>query len=239
MTAHEIHALSGAYAVDALDDLERAHFEAHLALCAECRAEVASLQDTAAMFSTTSEVAPPAAMRDKLLADIKSVRPLPPLVARLDARRPRRWAGRLVAAAAVLGIAGGGFSVWQQTHDDTHQVVQNAADEVMNAADVTTVSKSIGNGTNVKVYRSEKLGRAAVKVSGLPKAPTGKVYELWLRNAHGTMIKAGFLTGSGTRDAPFDGDASDATGAGISVEPEGGSQQPTILYAIVPFEKSV
>ena len=37
----DIHALSGAYAVDALDDLERAAFERHLADCADCRAEVA------------------------------------------------------------------------------------------------------------------------------------------------------------------------------------------------------
>ncbi len=36
----DIHALSGAYAVDALDDIERAQFERHLAECAECRAEV-------------------------------------------------------------------------------------------------------------------------------------------------------------------------------------------------------
>ena len=43
----DVHALSGAYAVDALDDIERAAFERHLAACAECRAEVASLRETA------------------------------------------------------------------------------------------------------------------------------------------------------------------------------------------------
>ena len=36
----DIHALSGAYAVDAVDDLERAMFERHLAQCGTCRAEV-------------------------------------------------------------------------------------------------------------------------------------------------------------------------------------------------------
>jgi len=39
MSTHEIHALSGAYAVDALDPEERARFEEHLAACAECQAE--------------------------------------------------------------------------------------------------------------------------------------------------------------------------------------------------------
>ena len=33
----DIHALVGAYAVDALDDVERAAFERHLAECAACQ----------------------------------------------------------------------------------------------------------------------------------------------------------------------------------------------------------
>ncbi len=43
----DLHGLSGAYAVDALDDLERARFERHLAECEDCRAEVASLVEAA------------------------------------------------------------------------------------------------------------------------------------------------------------------------------------------------
>ncbi|MBU2075761.1 MAG: zf-HC2 domain-containing protein, partial [Actinobacteria bacterium] len=42
---NDVHALSGAYAVDALDDIERAQFERHLVECAECRAEVDSLRE--------------------------------------------------------------------------------------------------------------------------------------------------------------------------------------------------
>ena len=36
----DVHSLTGAYAVDALDDLERARFEQHLATCADCVAEI-------------------------------------------------------------------------------------------------------------------------------------------------------------------------------------------------------
>ena len=35
----DVHGLSGAYAVDALDEREREAFESHLAQCAECQAE--------------------------------------------------------------------------------------------------------------------------------------------------------------------------------------------------------
>src|SRR5688572_7103582 len=75
----DIHALSGAYAIDALDDIERAQFERHLARCAECRAEVESLREASAMLAETAAVEPPADLRSRLLADIRTVRPLPPV----------------------------------------------------------------------------------------------------------------------------------------------------------------
>ena len=50
----DIHALSGAYAVDALDDDERAQFEAHLAGCPSCRSEVDSLREAAALLAETT-----------------------------------------------------------------------------------------------------------------------------------------------------------------------------------------
>ena len=59
--SNDVHALSGAYAVDALDDTERVRFEEHLARCAECRAEVDSLRAAAAELSAGAEVAPPPA----------------------------------------------------------------------------------------------------------------------------------------------------------------------------------
>lgn len=75
---YDAHALSGAYAVDALDDDERAAFEAHLAECAECRAEVAGLREAASRIADTTAVAPPARLRERVLSEITTVRPLPP-----------------------------------------------------------------------------------------------------------------------------------------------------------------
>ena len=46
MTNDQLHDLSAAYALDALDDEERAAFEAHLRDCESCRAEVGSLGNT-------------------------------------------------------------------------------------------------------------------------------------------------------------------------------------------------
>lgn len=238
MTAHEIHALSGAYAMDALDDLERARFEAHLAACAECQAEVASLQDAAATLSATATVAPPPALRDTILAEIKTVRPLPPIVARLEARRPRRWV-KLVAAAAALGVLGAGAAAWQQTRDEPTRAQLTAAQQIRAAADVTSVTKSIGEGAKATIYRSESLGKVALVTSHLPAAPAGKVYQLWLEDERGHMVDAGLLTGSGHREVVLRGDASRATAAGITVEPAGGSRTPTIpVFALIEFEQA-
>jgi len=238
VSAHEIHALSGAYAVDALDDLERARFEAHLAACAECQAEVASLQDAAAAFAEMTATAPSAGLRAQILNDIKTVRPLPPVVARLEARRPRRWTN-LVAAAAVLGVLGGGVAVWEQARDTSTQAPLSAAEQIRAAADVTKVTKDLGNGASATVYRSASLGKAAVVTSHLPAPPSGKVYQLWLQDPAGHMIDAGLLTGSGHREVVLQGDASKATAAGITVEPVGGSESPTIpVFALIAFDQA-
>ena len=131
----DIHALSGAYAVDALDERERELFEQHLADCPACRAEVASLRDASAMLAETTYAAPQPSLRDRVLADIGKVRPLPPLPEQepvsLDAeRRRRRFPVGLAAAAAVLAVLGAGAVVTQPWQDDTKQGQLTAAQKV-------------------------------------------------------------------------------------------------------------
>ena len=51
--------------------------------------------------------------------------------------------------------------------------------------------------------------------------PSGKAYELWLRDDAGTMKPAGLMTTAGDHKLLLDGDATAATAVGITVEPEG------------------
>lgn len=237
MTAHEIHALSGAYAMDALDDLERARFEAHLAACAECQAEVASLQDAAATLSAVTAVAPPAAMRDKILADIKTVRPLPPTTVVPVLRRPRRWTN-LVAAAAVLGVLGGGAVIVRDVATDNQGQI-SATDQIRLASDVQFVSTKLPQGARVDLYRSLNKNGAVLVTHDMPDAPSGRVYQLWLQNAAGKMVSAGLMHSGGNRAVLLKGDAARSTGAGITVEPEGGSPEPTTApVALLDFEQA-
>ena len=55
----DLHALSGAYALDALDPQEAQHFEEHLDHCAACRREVVEFQATAAQLGEATATTPP------------------------------------------------------------------------------------------------------------------------------------------------------------------------------------
>jgi anti-sigma-K factor RskA len=73
-----MHLLSGAYAVDALDPAEREEFEAHLAQCPDCAAEVRGLLDTAARLGSAEAVTPPTRLKASVLAQIATTRQLSP-----------------------------------------------------------------------------------------------------------------------------------------------------------------
>lgn len=226
----EIHALSGAYVVDALDDLERARFERHLAECAECRDEVASLREAAALLPEAHPTLPSAAVRERVLADVRRVRPLPPLVETLP-ERVRRWPARLVAAAAVLLVVGLGAAVvhpWSTSPSTTDRVLQ--------ASDAVTREVTLPQGGTITVVNSPHIGRAVLMARGLPAPPPGKAYEAWLKDDRGNMRPAGLIHDGGDRTMVMAGDSSKAVGAGVTLEPASGSKQPTSApLALVSF----
>ncbi|MFE6644987.1 anti-sigma factor domain-containing protein [Nocardioides sp. NPDC057772] len=236
MNAHDIHALSGAYAVDALDDIERARFEEHLAACADCRDEVASLRDSAWMLGSLTDTAPSPELRDRLLAGIKEIRPLPPEIPAIHEDVPERSetsSGRrrlgwraFAAAAAVLAVVGTGtVAAVELIRDDSSQTM-TTAERVLSAKDATTVAVDLPGKARARVVRSVSENRAVLVTSGMPAAPAGKVYELWLQHDD-VMVPAGLMPAGSDQTFVLEGDAADASAAGITVEPEGGSDEPT------------
>lgn len=278
--SEDIHALSGAYAVDALDEVERARFERHLAGCSACRAEVESLVAAANQLSVLTEVAPPASLRAKVLAEIATVRPLPPLTAPQDQpadeditsappvpvqapapsvpaptassephverrdelgdrRRSRSARGfargwRLVVAAATVAVlAIGGFTVWRQIERDPQQAL---ADQVLAAPDAMRFGKRLADGSTATVVRSTSLQKAVLITSGMAQPPSGKVFQLWLEDTTGHMTSAGLMPAGGDQVVVLAGDATHSKAAGVTVEPAGGSDQPTSApVALIPF----
>ena len=226
----DIHALSGAYAVDALDDIERAQFERHLAGCAACRAEVESLQEAAALLADTTAATPSPDLRDRVLAGISTVRPLPPVVAQdqpgdatvtgLAPRRRRRVVTFLAAAAAVVAIGAGGI-VWQQVTDEPEG---DRFSQIAAASDARRFTVAVGDGGSATVVWSKKEKEAYISTKGMPSAPAGHQYVLWLQHGS-TMVAAGVMPDGPDNRVLFRGDAATADGAAVSIEEAG--REPT------------
>ena len=274
----DVHSLVGAYAVDAIDEQERAAFERHLAECPECRAEVASLTEAGAQLALVSETAPPPALRDAVLAGIRTVRPLPPLeqpaatghqlrgdapapgtpdpdaadpAARIpvviddepDAtprapaadlpanvvpmRRRRPVAEWLVGAAAAVALIAGGIA-WSPWDDGSGRAPVSASEQVLEARDAQRVVQTIGD-AKVTIVRSASLHKAVVVADNMAAAPTGKDYQFWFDQPGKGMVNAGVMPhgSASTLTVMLEGDAATASGAGVTLEPAGGSPEPT------------
>lgn len=228
----DVHALVGAYAVDAVDDVERAAFERHLAACPDCQLELSGLREAAAMLASVEQIAPPARLREQVLAGIGAIRPLPPRVAPepevQPGRRRFRPATLVAAAAAVIVLGFGAPVVWQQvTQDDTSQQTPSATplERVRSAGDAEEYTQDL-DGIEVTVVRSRSLNEAVLVADDMPPPPEGRVYELWLDHEGVGMVPAGLMEGDESQ-VVFKGDPATALGAGITVEPEGGSEKPT------------
>ncbi len=253
----DLHHLSGAYAVDALDTDERSSFEQHLAVCRACRSEVAELSHAAQTLGALSETAPPPSLRASVLAGIAQVRPLPPPVAEDEEDGPdllstppaaagegaatgegarviplfRRTSTWFAAAAAAVLLAVGGV-VWSPWASDQPQLT--ALQQVEQASDAASVTSHKGEVTATLAY-SRTLDRSAIAVTGMPPAPTGKTYQLWYVGSDEVARSAGFLApaGDGHGEAVLDGSLTGAAAVGVTVEPAGGSAAPTTAPIMV------
>jgi anti-sigma-K factor RskA len=232
----DIHALSGAYAVDALDDTERAEFELHLAECAACRAEVASFHETTALVADTETVTPPDSLRQGVLAGISQIRPLPPETPETPhpadelAVHRRRLPTLLAAAAAVVLIAFGAV-LWHPWQHDQASV----ADQVLRASDAVRITEPVPGGGELILVRSASLDKAVLVGRDVPDAPDGKTYQMWLQNPGEAMVSAGLMPDA---DQPtvLDGEAATAAAAAVSIEPANGSDHPSKdVVAVFPL----
>jgi len=240
-----LHALSGAYVVDALDDAERAAFEEHLPGCRDCQAEVASLREAVVLMADDSAQTPPPSLRASVLSGISTIRPLPPeidqdkpaepaepasesgLATVVPMRNRRRFRiASLAAAAAILAVVGVG-AVVQPWQDNSSTQTVSAADKVLSASDAKHYEVKFGDGSSATVVRSLSKGKAVLVTDDMAAPPKGKVFELWLQDSTGHMSPAGLVSKAGSNKLLLKGDAAKATGVGITVEPEGGSAQPT------------
>lgn len=222
------HLLTGAYALDALDDVERAAVERHLRECAECATEVAEFREVGAWLATRAAAAAPAAMKDRVLAMARETRQAPPPGGQV--RLPRVAARRVLAVAAATAVLAGGAGLgtlaWQNGQDaDRARAQATRIAEVMTDPERRDSAAPVTGGGSATVVAAG--GAAVFAARGLPAAGDGRTYQLWVVRGAGDIRSAGLLEVSSGAAQAFVGDVPSGATLAVSVEPEGGSDQPS------------
>ena len=235
----EVHTLAGAYVVNALSDVERRQFEQHLADCADCTEEVASLREVVAVFAGAVAEPPPEHLRAQVLAKTAVTRRLPPVVAGGD--KPRKWpvsrwltpvAAALLVAATVAGVLFGYRT--STTNADLNRQVEvlretqgnyAALTDLLAQPDAKLLRKPIPGGVATVVY-SPSTHTAAMLGAEMPLAPDQHAYQGWL--VRGDQPKSvGLSKGGKDGGAMLARDVLTGDQIAVTVEPESGSSRPT------------
>ena len=203
---------------------------------------MAELHETTALLASAAAETPPARLKAAVDARIAVTRQIPPIIAQAaarhhdarhrDARPRRRWftalgwglATGLAAAVGVLGV---------QVHDQQHRIDQAAQRDttisaLLSAPDAHTDSVSVRTGGTGIVLVSRSRDEAAITINGLAKLAPHQAYQLWMMGPSGTRSGGLLPAGAeGTAGAVLAHGLGDAQTIGLTVEPAGGSAQPT------------
>jgi anti-sigma-K factor RskA len=237
MTSPDIHALGGAYVLDAVDDLERAAFDRHLAECDTCAVEVAEYRETVTRLADGTWSVPPPRMREQVLARAARTQQVaPPGHSRGAASPVTRWR-RLAAAAAAVAVLGAGTAattyVVQEQRIAGERVAAATAQQqatriqaVLAAPDAALRSGAMTGGGRVTLVVSDTEDAGVVVLADAPPPGPDRAYQLWVVDDI-RPISVGLLpAGQGASTELIQGVRGRSAFA-VSLEPAAGSPAPS------------
>lgn len=226
MDRADLHELSAAYALDALDAEDHAAFDEHLARCAECRESVAAFQEAAAELAYDVDApAPPAALRERILAEARDEQP------KVVALRRRRWAFPIAAAAAfAAGCVALGLAFWAadlSSQLDEERAAQHVAEEAVAALANSDARRIPLEGAQGVLLVDDESGEGWLVLRGLEEAPDAKTYEAWVIE-DGEAVAAGLFSGGGVSTVvSLTTPVSEGAVVAVTIEEAGGVEQST------------
>ena len=150
-----------------------------------------------------------------------------------SARASERWFRRPgaligVAAAAVVLVVGGVVVGTSIGGPGTSQApVASAYEQVTTASDVVIDKRDVVGGGTATVYFSASEARTAVVLNDASPLPEGRVLQMWYVGKSGAVSAGVMPSADGTGHAVLEGSYTPGDTVAITVEPEGGSEQPT------------
>lgn len=234
---------AAAYLLDELDSVQRRSIDAHLARCPDCRAEYARLREALdALASDAPPVAPPPALRQRILDAARAAK-APPLP---TATRAPKWRTAWIPAVAIAAAAVFALQFARaQANLQAAQVAYRtlaAQNRILRAqlagtrADLRLAVLQLAATGQAQSSASAELAFARTGDAGVVvliahglAAPTGtEVYQLWYLPAHGAPVSGGTLqyqAGTARLQAHVSAHLQFA-GAAVSREPRPGDTQP-------------
>jgi hypothetical protein len=242
LTHDEAIALAGLYVLDALEPAERAQVDAHLASCRQAHDEFTEVGAVVPGLATLADpVGAPASLKNKVMADYRAgagvpawaMAPAASASAAPTRATNRSWLSWAAAATAVLLIAvTAGWAYVAQSNaafeEQRSQMIAQAI-EVMVApgSSVATLegTAAAAGASGFAAFGAD--GAGYMVLVDVPAAPAGTTYQAWYI-ADGVPASAGLL--SVDRDGYAVTALSGRPGTqviALTVEPAGGSEQPT------------
>jgi anti-sigma-K factor RskA len=217
------------YVLGALEPEECEAFQGHLATCAVCREEVASLQLVAdALPVVAPQLSAPPELKSRIMATVqgeagwqRSPAGAPAQPGPRSPRRPRLALGSWRAAGAVAAVAA--------------------------AAAIAAIALQPGGGAKVQTIRAQVIaphasaslrlsgGHAQLNVAGLPQTTPGRVYEVWIKRGGAAQPTDALftVTATGRATVGVPGGTAGVKQVMVTSEPLGGSRVPTRAPVII------
>lgn len=225
-TSPDVHMFVAPYALDALDAHERNQFEAHLDSCEPCQVELQTFLSTAVRLGEAESATPPPELRDRVLSAARTSSQERPVVTAISQRsRIRRTLPRLAVAASFL-VAAAGVTGYVVEHDRAAdlQAQTDQVSTVMAADDAAMKTDDVKTGGAIRMIASPSNDAAVVVGADLTTLKDGRTYQVWAMQ-DGKATSAGLLGPSS--GMIYATGIADADGFAVTIEPEGGSTQPT------------
>ncbi|CAA9494512.1 MAG: hypothetical protein AVDCRST_MAG12-2285 [uncultured Rubrobacteraceae bacterium] len=225
--------LKEAYALGALPDNERATVEAYLALHPERQVEIDDMVGIAGLLALAPpEQEPPADLRRRLMQVVESESVQP----RAARRRTSSWFGRLgdfrnlalgAAALLVVGLLSWNVLLQGDVQDLRGQVEEaRTADQAQDTREIELGGSWVEQGARAEVT-ALKDDRAILVVEDMPSIPDGRTGQVWVIRDE-KPEPSGLLEPSGNMAATaITTNLRGADAIAVTVEPAGGSDQPT------------
>jgi anti-sigma-K factor RskA len=212
-----------AYLLGSLENDEVEALESHLEDCQRCRDELQWLQPAIDVLpESVPQLEPPAALRERLMREVRAdARAEAGADAGREAERPApawRWTGLRgfflrpavgLTAVALIAAVVGGYALRGGGGGNT-----------------TTIPSQVGGSVQAKLERQGDSG--TLELTGLRKLPPSDVYQAWVQRNHRiepSSLFAARRDGSASAAIPHHLNGADMVM--VTVEPRGGSKQPS------------